>query len=131
MEVRLALSNEALKMYGIPSRPATSRSVAATSRQRSWLSMTHGPAISARLPSPMRADPAEKGTTSPSLMLSCGGALRGEGADALQVFGGVDADRVVLRADHEDPDAVLNRPQLLERFGDLQRRWSRRKATGA
>src|SRR5262249_15158164 len=44
-EVRLALSNDALKISGTSSRSAISRSVSATCRVSSCDSITHGPAI--------------------------------------------------------------------------------------
>src|SRR5439155_10221838 len=44
-EVRLALSNDALKISGTLSRSAIARSVSATCRVSSCDSITHGPAI--------------------------------------------------------------------------------------
>src|SRR3954471_9976047 len=44
-DVRFALSNDALKMNGTPTRRLISTSARAVSRERASLSMTHGPAI--------------------------------------------------------------------------------------
>ena len=51
---------------------------------------------------------------------------RGEPPGALEVLGRVDADAVVRGLDGLDPDAVLERAQLLERFGAFERRLRQR-----
>src|SRR5688500_13745692 len=58
-DVRFALSYDALKMSGIPQRDATFASDSAIVDACASLSMTHGPAISARgAPPPMATAPA-------------------------------------------------------------------------
>src|SRR5690349_13225187 len=56
-DVRLALSYEALKMNGVPARRARSRSASAVSIACASLSITHGPAMSARGPPPRLTPP--------------------------------------------------------------------------
>src|SRR5690349_16917160 len=43
-----------------------------------------------------------------------------EPPDSLEIFRSVDADRVVTRFNRLDPNAALESPQLLERFGALE-----------
>src|SRR5213083_611682 len=64
MDVRFALSYEALKMAGTPQRAVISRMAAAVSSACAALSMTHGPRINARaLPPPTDTDPTRTGFT--------------------------------------------------------------------
>ena len=63
-DVRFALSNEALKISGTPTRRAISSSAAAMAIACASLSMTHGPAISTSgLPKPMGMSPTLMGFT--------------------------------------------------------------------
>jgi hypothetical protein len=64
MDVRFALSYEALKITGTLQRDAISRMAAAVSKACDALSMTHGPRIKASgLPPPMDKDPIRTGFT--------------------------------------------------------------------
>ena len=63
-------------------------------------------------------------------LVRCGspaGARMAERAHALEVLRRIDADGVAGGLDGLDPDAVLERAQLLERFGALDRRRRQRR----
>ena len=64
IDVRLALSNDALKTTGVPSRRATSAMNTAVSMACDSLSMTHGPRMKASgCPVPNVTEPALTGAT--------------------------------------------------------------------
>src|SRR5436309_12711480 len=57
-----------------------------------------------------------------SMILSAGCRRRQQLAHLFQVFWRVHFERFVVRFDRFDADAVLERPQLLQRLGPLERR---------
>src|SRR5262249_62118881 len=66
IEVRFALSYDALKMTDTPQRDAISRIAAAVSRACEALSITHGPRMNASgCPPPTEKDPIRTGFTGP------------------------------------------------------------------
>ena len=97
IDVRLALSNEALKMISTPSRRLMSASVAATVSSNSADSITQGPAI-------------KRGFLSMILSLHSFQKFLG----GRQIFGRVDADGLHVGDTHADPVAVLQPAQLFQ-----------------